>query len=254
MRSLTMGIALVAMLMLLSTYTAGKPAPQSKADKAATVAELEKTGDLARAQKDYSKAAESFRAALRVDRKNSRLYNKLGMADLSKNDLRSARQDFEKAAKFNPKFSDAISNIGAVDYIAKKYGSAEKYFKRAVALDESRSSYHINLGAVWFAQGKLDRAIAEYTRAVELDPEILKQDSRSGVVAQIASAEERAKYSYMLAKIYARRGDLDNCLECLKKAKEEGYRNLANVYKEEDFNKLRQDPRLHDIVPPPVQK
>jgi hypothetical protein len=77
---------------------------------------------------------------------------------------------------------------------------------------------------------------------------------RTGVAAQIASPEERAQYSYMLAKIYANRGDVDDCLQCLRKAKEDGYRNLANVYKDEEFAKLRDNPKLQDVVPPPAAK
>ena len=34
----------------------------------------------------------------------------------------------------------------------------------------------------------------------------------------------------MLAKIYAQRGDLENCLHSLQKAEESGYRDLENVY------------------------
>jgi tetratricopeptide (TPR) repeat protein len=256
MRKTTMGIVLAGMLLLLSSYTFGAPDPQQEKANAApmTVGELEKAGDLARAQKDYPLAIQYLRAALRREPRNSVLYNKLGLAELKNGDMRSARQDFERAVKSNPKFVDAVNNIGAVEYINKKYGPAAKYFKKAIALDETRATFHINLGAAWFAQNKLDRAVAEYTRAVELDPQALMNDARAGVVAQIASPEEKAKYSYMLAKIYAQRGDVDNCLVCLKKAKEEGYRNLANVYKEEDFSRMWQDPRLHEVVPPPVQK
>jgi tetratricopeptide (TPR) repeat protein len=136
----------------------------------------------------------------------------------------------------------------------KNYGSAAKYFKKAVALDETRASFHVNLGAAWFSQKKLEQAIAEYTRAVELDPDALNHESKVGVAAQIASPEERARYSYMLAKIYAKRGDVDGCLQCLKKAKEEGYRDLANVYKDEEFSKMRDNPKLHEVVPPPTAK
>jgi tetratricopeptide (TPR) repeat protein len=112
----------------------------------------------------------------------------------------------------------------------------------------------VNLGAAWFSQKKLDRAVAEYTRAVELDPNALKQESRVGITAQIASPEERARYSYMLAKIYAKRGDVDGCVQCLKKAKEEGYRDLANVYKDEDFSRMRENPKLQEVVAPPTAK
>ena len=136
----------------------------------------------------------------------------------------------------------------------KKYGSAAKYFKKAVALDETHATYHVNLGAAWFSQKKLERAVMEYARALELDPDALRKDAKVGVTAQIASPEERARYSYMLAKIYARRGDVDGCLQCLRKAKEDGYRDLANVYKDEEFSRLRENPKLHEVVPPPTAK
>jgi pentatricopeptide repeat protein len=75
-----------------------------------------------------------------------------------------------------------------------------------------------------------------------------------GITAQIASPEERARYSYMLAKIYAKRGNVDDCLQCLKKAKEQGYRDLANVYRDEEFSRMRENPKLHEVVAPPTAK
>ena len=159
-----------------------------------------------------------------------------------------------KAAKLNSKFADAVNNIGAVEYMKKNYGAAAKHFKKAVALEETRPAFHVNLGAAWFSQKKLERALAEYGRALELDPAALKQESKAGIAAQIASPEERARYSYMLAKVYAKRGDVDGCVMCLKKAKEQGYRDLANVYKDEDFSAMRANPKLHEVVPPPVTK
>ncbi|MFZ0953474.1 MAG: tetratricopeptide repeat protein [Candidatus Sulfotelmatobacter sp.] len=256
MKNSTLKIALMAVLTVLSVkYSASTSTPQGKvALDSMTVAELEKAGDLARVQKDYDQAIRCFRAALRKDGKNSQLYNKLGMSELQNNDMNAAQQDFGQAIKYNRKSADAVSNLGAVYYQKKSYGSAAKYFKRAVALDETRAVFHINLGAAWFAQKKLQGAVAEYTRALELDPYALQQDARTGGVAQIASTEERARFSYMLAKIYASHGDVENCLQCLKKAKDEGYRNLASVYKDEEFTHMREDPRLREIVPPPTPK
>lgn len=248
---------MIAILMVLAgftTYSAADPDPaQGKAISAMTVAELEKAADQARYVKDYQQAIEYLRVAVRKDRKNAVLYNKLGMSELKKGDLYAARSDFQKAAKVNPKYAYALNNIGAVDFSQKKFGSAAKYFKKAVALEETTATFHINLGAAWFAQNKLERSIAEYSRALELDPEALNSSSRTGVAAQITTSEERARYSYMLAKIYARRGDVENCLQCLRKAKEDGYRDLANVYKDEEFASLRHDVRLSEVVPPPAK-
>ncbi len=255
MRNIPFKIALVAVLVVLSVYSWGTPVPQDQANMSAmTAAQLEKAGDDARLQKDYSLAIDYFRAAVNKDRKNAILYNKLGLAELKNNDLRSARSDFERSAKLNSKYSEAVNNIGAVDYMRKNYGSAAKYFKKAVALEETRATFHVNLGAAWFSQKKFERAVNEYARALELDPESLRQNAKVGVAAQISSPEERAQYSYMLAKIYAKRGDTEGCLQCLRKAKEDGYRNLANVYRDEEFAKMRDNPKLHEVVPPPEAK
>jgi tetratricopeptide (TPR) repeat protein len=258
MKNITARIVLAAMITVLSGYSAGAPAPQQSQEKvntqSMTVAELEKAADLARARKDYDQAILYFQTALRKDSKNSALYNKLGLAQLKNNDLRAARLSFERAAKLNPKSADAVNNVGAVDYMNKNYGAAAKHFKKAVALDETHATFHVNLGAAWFSQKKLERALAEYTRAMELDPDALRQESKAGVVAQISSPEERARYSYMLAKIYAKRGDVDGCLQCLRKAKEEGYRDLGNVYKDEEFSRMRENPKLHEVVAPPTAK
>ena len=256
MRNTILKIMILALLVTLSRYGAAAPAPEQGAINmnAMTVAELEKAGDQARSVKDYTLAIDYFQAAVRKDRKNAVIYNKLGLAELRKEDLGSARTHFERAVKVNSKYAEAVNNIGAVYYMQKNYGSAAKYFKKAVALSETDATFHVNLGAAWFSQKKMERAIAEYMRAMELDPDALRHDNRTGISAQISSPEERAQYSYLLAKAYAKRGDVEGCLQCLKRAKEDGYRNLANVYKDEEFSRLRENPRLQEVVPPPTAK
>jgi tetratricopeptide (TPR) repeat protein len=255
MRNTTLKFMLLAVLLTVTRYSAAASWPEQgvKLD-AMTAADLEKAGDQARLVKDYTLAIDYFQAALRKDHKNAVLYNKLGLAELRKDDMASARLHFEKAAKLNSKYAEAVNNVGAVYYITKNYGSAAKYFKKAVALDETNATFHVNLGAAWFSQKKMDRAIAEYMRAMEIDPEALRRENRAGIAAQISSPEERAQYSYLLAKAYAKRGDIDGCLQCLKRAKEEGFRNLANVYKDEEFSRLRDNPKLQEVVPPPIAK
>jgi len=256
MRNTTVKTMMLALLLIVSRYSVAEPTPEQGALNmdAMTVAQLEKAGDEARAVKDYTLAIQYFQTALKKDRKNAVLYNKLGLAELRKDDFGAARTHFEKATKLNSKYAEAVNNIGAIDYMRKNYSSAAKYFKRAVALNETDATFHVNLGAAWFSQKKMDRAIAEYTRAMELDPDAFRHDSRTGIAAQISSPEERAQYSYLLAKAYAKRGDVEGCLQCLKRAKEDGYRNLANVYKDEEFSRLRENPRLQEVVPPPIAK
>lgn len=250
MRKLIGNVLIATLFLGVATCVFGDAIDQATTSGIMTVAQLERAGDQARAAKQYEDARDYFQAAIRRDSKNPVLYNKLGLTYLRMNDLRSAESAFQKAVKRNSKYADAVNNIGAVYYMRKNYGGASKYFKKAVALEETRPSFHVNLGASWFAQRKLDRAIVEYARALELDPEALTTGN-TGVAAQISSPEERARYAYMLAKIFATRGDSDMCIKNLKKAKEEGYRELANVYKDAEFASIRNDPRLAEIVPAP---
>lgn len=242
----------VATALTLAGQTQGFADEQKVVDmKSMSVAQLEKAGDSYRAQKDYEHAIPYFREAILKDRKSATLRNKLGLAELQAGQSEQARYDFEAAGKLDPKFADAFNNVGAVYYMQNKQGQAVKYFKKAVALDETRASFHVNLGAAWFSQKKFERAINEYARALELNPQVLEEHSKIGVSAQVANTEDRGKFYYMLAKIQAKRGDADGCLLSLKKAKENGYRDLGNVYKEEEFSRMWSDARLTQLVPPP---
>jgi tetratricopeptide (TPR) repeat protein len=209
MRHLTLLPVLFLMVLTLGEHAIGTEAvPDNKSSfDTMTVAQLETAGDVARAQKDYEQAIKYFEAAIHKAPKNAVLYNKLGLAELKNGKLDTAQTNFQAALKRNPKYTDALNNIGAVKYMQKDFGGAAKQFKKAIAMDESRASFHVNLGAAWFGQKKLERAIAEYGRALALDPEALNNNSKAGVAAQIASPEERARFQYMLAKIYAQRGD-----------------------------------------------
>ncbi len=245
----TIVVAVVVGLSQLS-FGSGDPSQATRDLKSMTAAELEKAGDGFRAQKDYEQAIRYFREALRKDKKNAVLYNKLGLSQFKSGDRTGARAAFEKAAKVNKKFADAINNVGAVYFVENNFSQAAKYFKKAVALEETRAAFHVNLGEAWFGQSKLDRAMNEFARALELDPEVLGRSSAVGDTARVASLEERAKFYYMLAKVQAKRGNTQECLLCLKKAKENGYRNLADVYNDDEFSRLWNDQRLAEIAPP----
>lgn len=256
-----MRVPIVRTLIFLSVITAaeygvgfGSPQQTVAGTQSMTVAQLEKAGDNARALKNYDEAIQYFKEALRQDKKNAKLYNKLGLAQLSANDYAAARASFTKATKYDHNYPEAWNDLGVVCYAQKNYPAAAKYFQKAIALNETRASFHVNLGITWFAQGNMENATREYTRALELDPDALMRGSNLAMSAQITSREERAKQDYMLAKVFAKLGYVDSCLVCLKRAKEDGYSDLTNVYKDEEFSKVRQDTRLAEIVPPPAVK
>ncbi|MCL2877204.1 MAG: tetratricopeptide repeat protein [Acidobacteria bacterium] len=249
-------ILLVAIVLWLAPYTFAEADSEQapKNIKLMTVAELEKAGDASRTLRDYHEAARYFGEAIRRDKKNAPIYNKLGLSYLQGGNADAARIAFGKAVKLKPDYTDALNNLGVVYFQQKRLNDAAKYFRRAIALDETRAAFHINLGVVLFSQKKVELAIKEYARAFELDPDVLDKSVRAGLTARIANREARARFYYELARMQADRGNFEECLLSLAVAKENGYDGLADVYRYELFSRLWDDPRLHEIVAPPEAK
>jgi len=84
-------------------------------------------------------------------------------------------------------------------------------------MDETVASTHLNLAEAWMGQGEIDYAMTEYGRALELDADILTS-SEEGIIAQVATPQQRARVAYLIARAYARRGNLDGALDSLRKA------------------------------------
>jgi tetratricopeptide (TPR) repeat protein len=216
-------------------------------DKLAAAKSEEHKADLARMHNDYSSAIFYYQKAVRIDPQNSNLYNKLAVSEFKLGNKSSARRHFQLAVKYDPRNGVAFNNLGALSLVEKKYNPAVRYLKQALALDELNATAHLNLAEAWMGLDDVDRAMTEYSRALELDADILSA-GQNGVVAQVTTPEERARVSYMIARAYAKRGNLEGALEYLRRAKEGGFPKMAGVYNDQEFAALWQDPRLATIV------
>jgi tetratricopeptide (TPR) repeat protein len=246
MRRLATILAATSLLMCATGY--GWSAPDTtNSDKAKKAQAAEAKGDLARVHKDYVLAISYYYTALRTNRKDADLYNKLGVIELQLHARGPARKYFALAVKYDPQSSSALNNLGAVDLLDKKYSRAVGDLKQALAIDESSAPTHLNLAESWVGLGQMDRAMNEYARALELDADVLSS-SDDGVIAQVMTEEQRARVSYMIAKSYMKRGNLEGALDYLGRAKDHHYPDLASVYNDQDFSALWQDPRLAKII------
>jgi tetratricopeptide (TPR) repeat protein len=218
----------------------------------ATPAELEEGGDQLRGEKAYLDAIDYYEAALnklpKKDPEAAVVLNKVGIAQLQMTRYDEAKKSFEKSIKIDKTYAKSYNNLGVIHYHNRKYGRAVKYYKKAIELEPDTPSFHSNIGSAYFAMQKLDMAIPEYQRALQLDPDIFERRSTIGIVAQMSSPEDRAHYSYVMAKMYAQMGMLDRSLLYLRRAMEEGYKDINNALQDAEFAQLRKDPRFNDLM------
>jgi len=226
---------------------AESPMDLPKPDALQVAKAAETRGDLERIHNNYLLAARYYRQALRANPKNPQLLNKLGISELKSGNRGAARKDFGQALKADPRNISALNNLGAVAFLDKKYKNAVKYLKQALELDEYSAPSHLNLAEAWMCMGEVDRAMTEYARAIELDADILSE-GETGISARISTPEQRARVDFLIAKAYAKRGNIEGALEYLKRARDGRFPEMGRVYKEQEFALLWTDPRLERIV------
>ncbi len=209
--------------------------------------DLEGRGDTLRAEKSYLDALDYYHAAL-AKKPSAALYNKIGINELQMGRFSDARKDFERAIKSDRQLADAHNNLGVIFYLQKKYGAAIRRYEDAIKLREDSASFYSNLGAAYFSKKDYVKASVTYNRALQLDPEIFERTSHSGVLAQMSSPGDRAHFYYVLARLYAQSGITDRSLQCLRRAMEEGYKGINDVYKDAEFAGLRKDPRFTELM------
>jgi tetratricopeptide (TPR) repeat protein len=221
---------------------AGPPSPSSSSE------ELEKRGDELRAEKAYLDALDYYEAAERKAPKNGAIWNKIGITQLLLLHYKDAKKDFDRAIHYDREFADAHNNLGVIYYLQKKYGTAVKQYEAALKFRPDSASYYSNLGAAYFSKKEFENATAAYMDAVRLDPTVFERTSHTGISAQMASPEDRAHFEFVLAKLFAKQGDSDRSIEYLRRAMEEGYKGIDDVFKDPDFEHLRSDARFTQLM------
>ncbi|MGH9529991.1 MAG: tetratricopeptide repeat protein [Terriglobales bacterium] len=216
----------------------------------ASAKELEQTADLMRARKSYLDALDYYQAAIAKTpaASASRLYNKAGIVELELQRYRQAGKDFNHAIKADRQSADAYNNLGVVDYLEKKNGKALKQYKKAIQLSGSSASFYSNLAAAYFSRKEFEAATVAYAKALQLDPDIFEHTSINGVAGRISSPQDQAHYDYVVAGLYAKSGNLTRSLEYLRRAMEEGYKGVKDVYKDPEFTALRKDARFTALM------
>jgi tetratricopeptide (TPR) repeat protein len=211
--------------------------------------------DLARLmllRKDYRQAEEIFYRLTVQQPTNAIYWNELGISRHNQMELTAALKCYEKSSKLDKQYSDALNNAGTIWYERKKYAKAIRAYRKAINLRGDFAPFYLNLGFAYFNEKNYNDSIAAFRKALELDPTAFDPSrSRSGTVIQDRSMSvDRGRFYFMLAKSFAEAGNLERCLIYLKKARDEGFKELNSVKSDPAFAEVLQNPAVQEVLAP----
>lgn len=211
----------------------------------------EQMADLYMARKEYREAAQLYKKLVDQNPQNAVYMNKLGIALHQQAALGQALKYYERAVKTDPTYADAQNNIGTIFYQRKKYGKAIKAYQKAIAIRNDMPILYSNLAYAYFEDKKYEEAITSFRQALAMDPQLFEHNSsRTGSLLQDRTVGDRGRFYFLLAKSYAEAGNLERCLIYLRKAKDEGYKELAAIKMDPSFAAVLKDPAIQEILAP----
>lgn len=243
----------IAALILAGVSLPARPQPASpqpatpphEAQPAKPQISPEMRGDIYMARRMYREAIDVYRS---IQPPTAVILNKIGIAHQQLGDLESARKMYERAIKLNKQYAEAVNNLGTVHYARRSYRRAISQYRKALSINPDSASIYSNLGTAYFARKDYRRAIECYEKAISLDPDVFERRGTSGVLLQERSVEERAKFHYHLAKVYAKSGRNDLALFYIRKSLEEGFKEKQRYLEESEFAELRKLPEFEELM------
>jgi len=205
----------------------------------------EDAGDLHMARRRYQAAIEAYSHA---SAKTASLWNKTGMAQQQLFDLADAKKSYEASLRLSPKNPDVLNNLGTVHYAMKDYGNAEKLYRKALKFSPKSALIYKNLGTNLLAENKFKKGWESFQEALSLDPQIFERVNQFRV-EEPTPAEKRGAMNYYLAKTYARAGNSDRAIDCLRRAINEGFTDRKKIMADLEFASLHGMTAFQELFP-----
>jgi tetratricopeptide (TPR) repeat protein len=230
---------------VLSLACGGAALAQTPEAPAQPSLSLEERADIYMARKMFREAAETYRE---VQPPTAVVLNKIGIAYQQQNDLTTSKRYYERALKADPQYAEAYNNIGTVHYANKNYRRAASLYKKALTLQPRSASILSNLGTAYFARHNYKEARDAYLKALEIDPTVFEHHGRTGALLEERDIQERAKFCYYMASLYAQRGMNELALQYIRKALEAGFKDRKRFAEDEEFAELRKLPEFAEVM------
>jgi tetratricopeptide (TPR) repeat protein len=201
-------------------------------------------------RKQYTEAEAIFRRLTAEQPKNAVYWNELGISRHSQSQLGAALKCYEKSAKLDSQYADPLNNAGTIWYERKQFPKAIRAYRKAIKLRDDFAPFYLNLGYAQFNEKNYNDSIASFRKALQLDPGAFDTGrSRMGTVIQDRSmSTDRGHFYFLLAKSFAEAGNIDRCVVYLKKARDEGFKEMNTVKSDPSFAAVLKDPAVQEAL------
>lgn len=159
-------VIVAALIMVWREAVPNTPAHTSKLE-----GQLNKLWDIslgAIKDKKYLRAEKALLTILRVDERNARAYNRLGILYAKQQQYNDAIECFEIAQSLEPSAS-SLHNVGLIYLEVGQLEKAQQAFEQALELEGDVAARHIAYAKVLELQGNTKKMISELETAVNLE-------------------------------------------------------------------------------------
>ncbi len=214
----------------------------------ATAKALEMQADLLRIRRFPEDALEFYNFAIKRGGNTASLMNKIGLTHLELRNMVLAQGSFKQAIKLDRRNAEGWNNLAATEYLERQYASSVSDYKKAVKLEKTVAVFHANLGTAYFELKNYKAARKESAEALKLDPLVFQRSLGSGVVAHVLSVEDRARFNFEMARLYAEQGQEEEMLHALAVACENGFDIGRGMQKDPALSKYADDDRVKSMM------
>jgi tetratricopeptide (TPR) repeat protein len=210
---------------------------------------FEKRGDSFLVRKMFDDAIIEYKKSIAIDKYNAVVVNRLGLTYHQNQKYEDAERQYREALKLNSYYLDALNNLGTIFYSRRRFSDALDSYRKALKIWPDSPTVWQNLGAVLFDLKRYSEAGQAYERALQLDPKLFERQASGAAGTQIQMSQKKDMMaSFVMATVFASKGDKDRAISSLYSAYESGFTDVEKVKAEPAFASLKTDERFIRLI------
>ena len=125
------------------------------------------------------------------------LHNMLGLILSDKKEFKKAIDSFKKAIKIKPDFAIAYNNLGNIYKNNGKTNLAIKHYKKAIGINPKSPEPYNNLGNIYKSKNKLLDSINFYKQAININPKLFIVHNNLGIAYKVLGKFNEARQCFI---------------------------------------------------------